>query len=109
MLPRRALLRERSNNCAVARVSGGQFDGKSTVKISVLFFGATADIAGTRRLDVTAEQDLKCDLLLAQMVDQFPTLRSHKLHISLNERYATGEEIIRDGDELAIFTAVSGG
>ena len=40
---------------------------------------------------------------------EFPKLGSHKLLYSLNQTYATGDEIVRDGDELAIFTAVSGG
>jgi molybdopterin converting factor small subunit len=31
------------------------------------------------------------------------------LLLAINEEYATGDEIISDGDELAIFTAVSGG
>ena len=40
---------------------------------------------------------------------EFPKLDNHKLLYSLNQTYAIGDEIVRDGDELAIFTAVSGG
>ena len=42
-------------------------------------------------------------------------IRSHgipanrDLRFSVNQKYATGQETLRDGDELAIFTAVSGG
>ena len=44
-----------------------------------------------------------------QLLADNPGLASHKLFFSINQQYATGEEIVRDGDELAIFTAVSGG
>ena len=40
---------------------------------------------------------------------EYPALKGHKLLFSINQQYANGDEIIRDGDELAIFTAVSGG
>lgn len=75
----------------------------------VLFFGATAEIAGTRTLNLSIEEGLNSDLLLKKMVKRFPALASHKLHLSINQRYAKGDEVIHAGDELAIFTAVSGG
>lgn len=77
--------------------------------VRVLFFGATADIAGVRTLDLPVAADVKSNALLKEMIDRFPALASHKLHLSINQQYATGNEIIQDGDELAIFTAVSGG
>jgi molybdopterin converting factor small subunit len=43
------------------------------------------------------------------VIDQHPRLRDHKLLFSINQEFASGDEMVRDGDELAIFTAVSGG
>jgi molybdopterin converting factor small subunit len=77
--------------------------------VRVLFFGATADIAGTRTLDLAVEEGLSSELVLKRMVDRFPALGSHKLHLSINQQYSKGDEIIGSGDELAVFTAVSGG
>jgi molybdopterin converting factor small subunit len=77
--------------------------------IQVLFFGATAEIARTRTLDLTIAKDLTSDLLLKKMVEQFPALASHRLHLSINQQYAPGDQIILEGDEIAVFTAVSGG
>lgn len=79
------------------------------MKIRVLFFGATAKIVSERELGLVVEAGTTCGHLIEHITKQFSGLRSHKLHISLNQQYATGNEIVRDGDEIAIFTAVSGG
>lgn len=80
------------------------------MELRIFFFGVTADIAGTRmlHLPITAETTT-ADEMLKQILSKFPGLGSHKLYISINQQYATGDEIVQDGDELAIFTAVSGG
>ena len=77
--------------------------------INILLFGATADIVGERRIEMQHSGTMTSRALLEQIQDKFPNLCRHKLLYSLNQNYATGDEIIRDGDELAIFTAVSGG
>ena len=77
--------------------------------IQVLFFGATADIAGTRRNEIHVSPETLAETVFEKILAEYPRLASLKLHLSINQQYATGEEILRDGDELAIFTAVSGG
>jgi molybdopterin converting factor subunit 1 len=79
------------------------------MKISVLFFGQTAEIAGTRELEVSLNSTLKANEAFAEILEKYPKLRVNKLLFAVNQEYANGDEIIRDGDELAIFTAVSGG
>lgn len=75
----------------------------------VLFFGATAEIADTRHIEIDVDSYTTASTVLSTVEVRFPALSSHKLNISINEKYASGEELVRDGDELAIFTAVSGG
>ena len=77
--------------------------------VHVLFFGAIADIAGVRSLELPIAKDLNSDLFMKEMVTRFPGLASHRMHLSINQQHATGDTVIRDGDELAVFTAVSGG
>ena len=77
--------------------------------IHVLFFGATANIIGERRIDVSLSEGSTSIEVSGQVKNEYPKLNGHKLLYSLNQQYATGDEILRDGDELAIFTAVSGG
>lgn len=79
------------------------------MNIRVLFFGATADATGTKKLDLTVEDGTKSLSIFETVVDQFPQLNDHTLRFAVNEEYANGEEIVRDGDILAVFTAVSGG
>lgn len=79
------------------------------MRIQVLFFGATADIAGEHRVNVEFSVDATANDVFEKLKTEHPQLSSHRLHISLNQQYATGDEILTDGDELAIFTAVSGG
>ena len=79
------------------------------MKVNILFFGATADIAGTRHIEIDVVSQPTADIVLRDILERFPAMSLHKLKISINQQYATGAEIVRDGDELAIFTAVSGG
>ncbi|MFM9905641.1 MAG: MoaD/ThiS family protein [Pyrinomonadaceae bacterium] len=75
----------------------------------VLFFGATAEITGHRRVDIELPPDAISGDVFQKLVSNHPTLAKHRLHFSVNQQYATGNELLNDGDELAIFTAVSGG
>ena len=77
--------------------------------IKVLFFGATANTIGERSVEKSVPDGSTSQRVFDQIKNEFPKLGSHKLLYSLNQNYATGDEIVRDGDELAIFTAVSGG
>ncbi len=77
--------------------------------VRVLFFGATAADTGRREMLLDHGEPKSVDSLYNQVLETFPKLRRHRLLYSLNQTYATGDEIVCDGDELAIFTAVSGG
>lgn len=79
------------------------------MKVQVLFFGATADVAGEREIEISLAENFTARQSLAEIVAKFPQLGNHKLLFAVNQEYANGDEIISDGDELAIFTAVSGG
>ena len=79
------------------------------MNIQVLFFGSTATVAGKRQVEVELIDESTARNMFDQLLAEYPKLSNHKLLFSVNQQYATGDEIIRDGDELAIFTAVSGG
>lgn len=79
------------------------------MKVQVLFFGATADETGEREMEIILEQGAKAQTAFAQLLEKFPNLARHKLLFAVNQEYSNGDETIKDGDELAIFTAVSGG
>ncbi len=82
---------------------------KSFMKVSVLFFGATADVIGEREINLEFSDHAKASDAFSEIVNKFPRLANHKLLFAVNQEYASGDEIVKDGDELAVFTAVSGG
>lgn len=77
--------------------------------IKVLFFGSTAEITGQREMDVEINDSVTARQVFDQLLTDYSSLAAHRLLFSVNQQYATGEEILKDGDELAVFTAVSGG
>jgi molybdopterin converting factor small subunit len=79
------------------------------MKIQVLFFGATAEEIGEREIEIEVESEQKADTVFRQIVSEFPQLEKHSLLFAINQEYSKGDETIKNGDELAIFTAVSGG
>jgi molybdopterin converting factor small subunit len=79
------------------------------MSIRILFFGATADITGKRVLEDQISEEIPVSVFLENMKRRFPGLASHRLHISIDQEYGSADDIIGDGDEVAIFTAVSGG
>ncbi len=79
------------------------------MKVQVLFFGATADEVGEREISFDLKENSKASDAFSKIITDFPQLEKHSLLFAVNQEYANGEKIITDGDELAIFTAVSGG
>ncbi len=84
-------------------------DQPNQIKVEVLFFGATADEAGARSLELEIRAETRADEAFRQIIAAHPRLAAHKLLFAVNQEYASGEETLNDGDELAVFTAVSGG
>lgn len=79
------------------------------MKITVLFFGQTAEIIGEREVEMSFDEPMIASVVFAEIIEKYPKLSENKLLFAVNQTYATGDEIINNGDELAIFTAVSGG
>lgn len=79
------------------------------MSLKVLFFGATADAVGSRELELAADETTTPGTLIDQLSQQHPALAKHKLLIAVNEEYADADTLLNDGDEVALFTAVSGG
>lgn len=76
--------------------------------INLLFFGAVADLTGTREVSLQTHCSTGRDLIRHITVEH-PGLASQKLLIAINQEHAAPDATISDGDEVAIFTAVSGG
>jgi sulfur-carrier protein len=79
------------------------------INVKVLFFGATAEAVGKREIEIEMAAQINADSAFAEILKQFPQLKQHALLFAVNQEYASGGEIVKEGDELAIFTPVSGG
>ena len=79
------------------------------MKVQILFFGATAEITGKREIELNLAEETKANEIFDKILNDFPQMRRHSLLFAVNQIYSNGDEIIKNGDELAIFTAVSGG
>ena len=77
--------------------------------MKVLFFGQTAEIVGARELEISLNEATKASEAFTRILEKYPKLKENKLLFAINQEYSNGDEIINNGDELAIFTAVSGG
>lgn len=79
------------------------------MSVRILFFGATATATGNREIVINEKGFSNVSAIIDELVETYPRLASHKLLCSINHEYATSHDPVRDGDEIAIFTAVSGG
>jgi molybdopterin converting factor small subunit len=79
------------------------------MKVQVLFFGATAEEVGEREIEIDLEAGTRSENAFESILEKYPQLENHSLLFAINQEYAAGDETIKEGDELAVFTAVSGG
>ncbi|MBA3335075.1 MAG: MoaD/ThiS family protein [Acidobacteria bacterium] len=80
--------------------------------VEVLFFGATAEATGERAIEFSLSENVNADEAFAAILKSFPGLQQNfknSLLFAVNQEYSGGDKIIKNGDELAVFTAVSGG
>jgi sulfur-carrier protein len=77
--------------------------------VKILFFGATAEAAGAREENLDLSGMTTVGEALKTILNRHPRLSGHKLLIAVNEEYVSPETFLNVGDELAVFTAVSGG
>ena len=78
------------------------------MKVQVLFFGATADVIGEREIEIDLSDETPAENVFRKIVRDYPQLENHSLLFAVNQEYVSGDGVVRNGDELAIFTHVSG-
>ena len=79
------------------------------MKINVFFFGATAELAGSRKVETDVSENANAADVIANLITRYPELKDRKLLFAVNEEYVSEDTRLKNGDELAIFLAVSGG
>lgn len=79
--------------------------------VKVLLFGAAADRAGTRQIEISVDDGTTLGDLWPALTDRYPELAPMRntLAFAINREYARMHETISSGDEVAVLPPVSGG
>ncbi|CAN5825554.1 molybdopterin converting factor subunit 1 [soil metagenome] len=79
-------------------------------KIQVRFFGAAADLAGTRETEV-ASDTATLDTIWLLLEKKYPDLAPMRdtMAFAVNGEYARMDDRVQPGDEVAVLPPVSGG
>lgn len=80
------------------------------IKVRVLFFGAARDTVGQNEVELSL-RSTNANAAFAELLAQFPALSrfGRSLLFAVNQEYVKPDQLLRDGDELAVFPPVSGG
>ena len=81
------------------------------MKVTILFFATLKDRAGRERMEVELADGATVAELKARLGAELPALTPNlpTALVSRNKEFAFAEEVLRDGDEVALFPPVSGG
>jgi molybdopterin synthase catalytic subunit len=80
------------------------------VQVSVRLFAGLRERAGTDRLEVELPDDARVsDVLAAMAGTPVGALRPRECVVAVNREYATADQPVRAGDEVALVPPVSGG
>jgi molybdopterin converting factor subunit 1 len=79
--------------------------------VEVLLFGAAADRAGTRKVELEIEESSTLAEVWPLLEEMYPDLSSMRdtLAFAVNGEYARMDERVDPGDEVAVLPPVSGG
>ncbi|HEU4636936.1 MAG TPA: molybdopterin converting factor subunit 1 [Edaphobacter sp.] len=81
------------------------------MRVRVLFFGVLKDIFGSSEEFVELEQGARVGELSAAYEDRMGTRKElmQCMAVAVNREYAKAEQVLREGDEVALLPPVSGG
>jgi molybdopterin converting factor small subunit len=77
------------------------------MKVTVLFFGVLTEITGTGTKfynDVRTLEDLKI-----RVADDYPEIVHYDFMVSLNNEIISENQVLNDGDEIALLPPFAGG
>ena len=83
----------------------------NSISVCVLLFSVLKERLGASRLDVKLERGDDTSDLIHNLIETYPDVRAYAsvVRIAVNEEYVDGIVDLRDGDEVALITPVSGG
>ena len=81
------------------------------MRVRVLYFGVLKDVAGHGRAEMELKEGASVADLLALQRGQTTAAGSvwDSIAVAVNQEYARAEDVLKDGDEVALLPPVSGG
>jgi|TARA_B110000902_G_scaffold231667_1_gene274092 molybdopterin synthase sulfur carrier subunit len=80
------------------------------MEIELLFFGSIQDVIGKRTEKVTLSSSLSIKEFRVFLEEKYPKLKTQtQFSMAINMEYATDEQLIENGDMVALIPPVSGG
>ncbi|MEA1963509.1 MAG: MoaD/ThiS family protein [Candidatus Aerophobetes bacterium] len=81
------------------------------MKVKVKFFASQRKAVGKSELEINSEEKITINRLLEMLITEYPELKKLAKFtiVSLNYNFANGSELLKDGDEVALFPPVGGG
>ena len=81
----------------------------ASIKVKLKTFGAARDIMGGREI-IFEFEGRQTHQLCDELLKHYPQLKElNSLLIAINQKYASGDDLINETDEIAIIPPVSGG
>ncbi len=81
------------------------------MNIDVTLFATLKELAGKKQINLEIAEPATVSRLLAEISNQYPQIKhsSGNILVSINQEFASRDQIIVNGDEVAMFPPVSGG
>ncbi len=80
-------------------------------KVLVKFFASARDTVGEKDLKMEIKKNSKVEDVMENLFEEYPDLQEMEDHllISVNKDRTGKDEILKDGDEIAVMPPVTGG
>ena len=81
------------------------------MKIDVTLFATLKEMESKKQINIEISEPATVARLLAEVSNQYPQIKnsSGNILVSINQEFASRDQIIVIGDEVAMFPPVSGG
>ena len=79
------------------------------MRIRTLCFGAVGSIVGRHTFEIELADGRDTRDLVEHLLSAYPAISRHRLFLAVNQVHTPDTIVLNDGDEVAVFTAVSGG
>jgi molybdopterin converting factor subunit 1 len=81
----------------------------SQICVRVRLFASYREAAGTPQFEAALPSGTRVGDLLDSLAGRIPALRAARGLVAVNHEYVRADEVLNDGDEVALIPPVSGG